>query len=133
MGACRALAFRRMGRRASGKQTLSGRIRLVHTMASSLAVARRAALQARAAVRLRHYANAAASESTEHAPALPKDLVHEDDDPQLADYPRLPYVSKQLRPARGWDDMQFRRNYGETVRKSSKRNRAVSLNECTAP
>ncbi|KAI0707326.1 hypothetical protein C8Q76DRAFT_696541 [Earliella scabrosa] len=37
-----------------------------------------------------------------------------DDDPQLADYPRLPFVSKQTRPARGWEDMQFRRNFGET-------------------
>ena len=90
-------------------------------MASSLAVARRAALQARAAVHIRHYANISAAETP--APIHPAPLtstLHEDDDPQLADYPHLPYVSKQLRPARGWEDVQFRRNYGETVRTISK-------------
>ena len=106
---------------ASGKQPPSGRFRSLHTMASSLAVARRAALQARASVRLRHYATVAAAESTEPTtPALPKSTLHEDDDPQLADYPRLPYVSKQTRPALGWEDLQFRQNFGETVRKSSR-------------
>ncbi|KAI0749822.1 hypothetical protein C8Q80DRAFT_1101214 [Daedaleopsis nitida] len=39
----------------------------------------------------------------------------EDDDPQLADYPRLPFVSKQTRSPRGWEDMQFRRNFGEPM------------------
>lgn len=39
----------------------------------------------------------------------------DDDDPQLADYPRLPYISKQRRPARGWEDWQMRRNFGEPV------------------
>ncbi|KAI1796854.1 hypothetical protein LXA43DRAFT_969460 [Ganoderma leucocontextum] len=85
-------------------------------MASSLAVARRAALQARAAVRIRHYANIAAAETP--VPTTPAPLtstLHEDDDPQLADYPRLPFVSKQLRPPRGWEDPQFRRNFGETL------------------
>ncbi|KAF9820914.1 hypothetical protein IEO21_01141 [Rhodonia placenta] len=39
----------------------------------------------------------------------------DDDDPQLADYPRLPYISKQRRPARGWEDWQMRRNFGEPL------------------
>ncbi len=103
-------------------------------MASSLAVARRAALQARAAVRIRHYANIASAETpAPTTPALPKSTLHEDDDPQLADYPRLPYVSKQLRPPLGWEDLQFRRNFGETVRHAMKWRRAASLNEWTAP
>lgn len=50
--------------------------------------------------------------------AAPVPYAKEDDDPQLADYPRLPAVSKQTRPARGWEDMQMRRNFGEPVRKS---------------
>ena len=72
---------------------------------------------------MRHYANIAAAETPAPITQTPAPLtstLHEDDDPQLADYPRLPYVSKQLRPALGWEDMQFRRNYGETVRTTSK-------------
>jgi len=38
----------------------------------------------------------------------------EEADPQIADYPRLPWVSKQRLPARGWWDPQMRRNYGDT-------------------
>ncbi|BGP14294.1 hypothetical protein JCM10213_007733 [Rhodosporidiobolus nylandii] len=36
-------------------------------------------------------------------------------EPALADmgYPKLYRESRQLRPARGWDDMQERRNFGE--------------------
>lgn len=48
--------------------------------------------------------------------ATPVSYVKEDEDPQLGDYPRLPAVSKQTRPARGWEDMQMRRNFGEPVR-----------------
>ncbi|EJF64921.1 hypothetical protein DICSQDRAFT_125040 [Dichomitus squalens LYAD-421 SS1] len=85
-------------------------------MSSSLAVARRAALQARAAVRVRHYANITAAETP--APTTPAPLtttLPDDGDPQLGDYPRLPFVSKQQRPARGWEDFQFRRNFGEPL------------------
>ena len=90
---------------------------LRHAMNSSLALARRAALRARAAPRLRHYVAPAATQAP--APTSPAPMtttMPPDDDPQLADYPRLPFVSKQTRPARGWEDMQFRRNFGETVR-----------------
>lgn len=36
-------------------------------------------------------------------------------DPQLGGYPQLPNESNQRRPALGWWDMQYRRNFGETV------------------
>ena len=36
-------------------------------------------------------------------------------DPQLGSYPQLPNESNQRRPALGWWDMQYRRNFGETV------------------
>jgi hypothetical protein len=39
-------------------------------------------------------------------------------DPQLADYPRLPWVSRQALPPKGWWDPQMRRNFGDTVRPS---------------
>lgn len=48
--------------------------------------------------------------------ATPSTVLKPSDDPQLAGYPELPYVSKQRRPALGWDDPQMRRNFGETVR-----------------
>lgn len=38
-----------------------------------------------------------------------------DSDPQIGDYPNLPYVSYQSREPLGWDDLQERRNDGETV------------------
>ncbi|KZT29751.1 hypothetical protein NEOLEDRAFT_1084521 [Neolentinus lepideus HHB14362 ss-1] len=37
------------------------------------------------------------------------------DDPQLNGYPRLPYVSRQYLPPKGWDDPQMRRNFGDTM------------------
>ncbi|TFK49958.1 hypothetical protein OE88DRAFT_1719366 [Heliocybe sulcata] len=37
------------------------------------------------------------------------------EDPQLNGYPRLPYVSRQYLPPRGWDDPQMRRNFGDTL------------------
>ncbi|PCH42191.1 hypothetical protein WOLCODRAFT_137755 [Wolfiporia cocos MD-104 SS10] len=41
-------------------------------------------------------------------------VKHEnEDDPQLGDYPHVPAISKQYRPARGWQDPQMRRNFGE--------------------
>ena len=36
-------------------------------------------------------------------------------DPQLADYPRLPWVSRQRLPPKGWWDPQMRRNFGDAV------------------
>jgi len=36
-------------------------------------------------------------------------------DPQLGGYPQLPYVSRQRLPARGWDDPQMRRNFGDPL------------------
>lgn len=36
-------------------------------------------------------------------------------DPQLADYPRLPWASRQKLPPKGWWDPQMRRNFGDTV------------------
>lgn len=40
-------------------------------------------------------------------------------DPQLGDYPSMPYDNQQFRPySRQWWDTQDRRNYGETVRMS---------------
>ena len=37
-------------------------------------------------------------------------------DPQLNGYPELPFVPRGSLPARGWDDMLERRNFGEPVR-----------------
>ncbi|KAH9928286.1 uncharacterized protein B0H18DRAFT_953990 [Fomitopsis serialis] len=39
----------------------------------------------------------------------------EEHDPQLGDYPQLPWVSRQRLPARGWDDQQMRRNFGDPL------------------
>lgn len=36
-------------------------------------------------------------------------------DPQLADYPQLPWISNQSLPPRGWWDTQERRNFGDPV------------------
>ncbi|KAG8797059.1 hypothetical protein FRC17_007864 [Serendipita sp. 399] len=36
-------------------------------------------------------------------------------DPQIGDYPRLPAISNQLEPPTGWDDVQYRRNFGQTL------------------
>ncbi|KAI0783665.1 Ndufb8, NADH dehydrogenase 19kDa subunit [Abortiporus biennis] len=47
--------------------------------------------------------------------STPVPLVKEEEDPQLAGYPVLPWVSKQTRPALGWEDWQMRRNFGETL------------------
>lgn len=38
-------------------------------------------------------------------------------DPQLGDYPAMPFENQQFRPfSRNWWDTQDRRNFGETVR-----------------
>ncbi|KAF8737607.1 hypothetical protein AX14_012601 [Amanita brunnescens Koide BX004] len=39
----------------------------------------------------------------------------EEPDTQLTDYPKLPWVSRQTLPPRGWQDEQMRRNFGETL------------------
>ncbi|KAF8554629.1 hypothetical protein OG21DRAFT_1462274 [Imleria badia] len=36
-------------------------------------------------------------------------------DPQLGDYPELPWQSRQTLPPRGWWDQQMRRNFGDPV------------------
>ncbi|KAH9838272.1 uncharacterized protein C8Q71DRAFT_806993 [Rhodofomes roseus] len=46
--------------------------------------------------------------------ALPVNFKPEHD-PQLGDYPDLPYVSRQRLPALGWDDKQMRRNFGDPL------------------
>ncbi|KAF8575243.1 hypothetical protein K439DRAFT_1623764 [Ramaria rubella] len=45
--------------------------------------------------------------------ATPVEYNPSEKDPQLGDYPQLPFESTQLRPAKGWWDLQMRRNYGE--------------------
>lgn len=101
----------------NGTCSQHGRLSHPHAMNTSLTVARRAALRARAAApRIRCYATPSAPAPTSPAPMT--STLPEDDDPQLGDYPRLPFVSKQTRPARGWEDPQFRRNFGEPVRLS---------------
>ncbi|KAI0925791.1 hypothetical protein AcW1_008123 [Taiwanofungus camphoratus] len=62
----------------------------------------------RTALRAKHVSPALRSYAT---PATFK----EDEDPQLDGYPQLPYVSRQRLPARGWDDWQMRRNFGDTL------------------
>jgi len=47
--------------------------------------------------------------------ATPTEYKPEEKDPQLGDYPQLPWVSTQLRPAKGWWDVQMRRNFGEVI------------------
>ncbi|RUS31088.1 hypothetical protein BC938DRAFT_478488 [Jimgerdemannia flammicorona] len=37
------------------------------------------------------------------------------DDPQIGDYPNLPWVNAQTRAPSGWFDNQDRRNFGETI------------------
>jgi NADH dehydrogenase (ubiquinone) 1 beta subcomplex subunit 8 len=36
-------------------------------------------------------------------------------DPQLDGYPQLPNISRQYLPAKGWEDPQERRNFGDTL------------------
>ncbi|KAF8532197.1 hypothetical protein JB92DRAFT_2845425 [Gautieria morchelliformis] len=47
--------------------------------------------------------------------ATPVEYKPHEKDPQLGDYPQLPFVSTQLRPPKGWWDVQMRRDYGEVV------------------
>lgn len=70
----------------------------------ALAATRRVAAQR--AFPLRSYATQPPHAETES---------YETKDP-VPDYPDLPWVSRQTLPAKGWDDMLLRRNYGDTVR-----------------
>lgn len=63
----------------------------------------RAALRSRRIAPLRTY-------------ATPVPVVEESNDMPPEDYPDVPFVPKQRRPARGWEDPQMRRNFGEPVR-----------------
>ncbi|KAG8716396.1 hypothetical protein FRC11_013379 [Ceratobasidium sp. 423] len=47
--------------------------------------------------------------------ATPVEFKQPKNDPQLGDYPQLPPISLQRRPAKGWWNAQERRNFGETV------------------
>lgn len=47
--------------------------------------------------------------------ATPATFKPQEKDPQLGDYPDLPWVSDQELPARGWWDQQMRRNFGDPV------------------
>ena len=47
--------------------------------------------------------------------ATPVEFKQPKIDPQLGDYPQLPPISAQRRPAKGWWNNQERRNFGETV------------------
>jgi NADH dehydrogenase (ubiquinone) 1 beta subcomplex subunit 8 len=48
--------------------------------------------------------------------ATPVAYHQQEVDPQLNGYPQLPYINRQRLPAKGWDDPQLRRNFGDTVR-----------------
>lgn len=47
--------------------------------------------------------------------ATPATYKPHEKDPQLGDYPDLPWVSNQEFPAKGWWDQQMRRNFGDPV------------------
>jgi hypothetical protein len=47
--------------------------------------------------------------------ATPTTFKPQEKDPQLGDYPDLPWISNQELPARGWWDQQMRRNFGDPV------------------
>jgi hypothetical protein len=47
--------------------------------------------------------------------ATPVEFKQPKNDPQLGDYPQIPAISVQRRPAKGWWNVQERRNFGETV------------------
>lgn len=57
----------------------------------------------------------ARSYATAHQPSWKESDFKASTDPQLNGYPDIPSSSYQLRPAKGWDDVQERRNIGEPV------------------
>ena len=79
-------------------------------MSSTILAARKAGI--RAALRANR------TQATRSYAAAPVSYK-EDHDPQLGDYPVLPYVNRQRLPARGWDDWQMRRNFGDPVSRAS--------------
>ena len=81
------------------------------TMSSAI---QRASL--RALRNARPLTRAASASNNLNNPATTATTTPDDPDPQLAGYPQLPNVSRQTLPARGWWDMQMRRNMGDTVR-----------------
>ena len=83
----------------------------VTVMSSTILAARKAGI--RAALR----ANRIQAARSYSAPPV---SYKEDHDPQLGDYPVLPYVNRQRLPARGWDDWQMRRNFGDPVSSPSR-------------
>lgn len=66
---------------------------------------------------VRHYAVPIEKTPEERAPAVLSGA--QEPDYQLGDYPQLPWETTQLRPAKGWWDLQMRRNFGETVSNAS--------------
>lgn len=57
------------------------------------------------------------SYATRSPPPHAETESYEEQDP-VPDYPELPWVSRQNLPAKGWDDMLLRRNYGDPVRQN---------------
>ena len=47
--------------------------------------------------------------------AIPAAPQNHEPDPQLNGYPELPNISRLYLPAKGWWDVQQRRNFGDTV------------------
>ncbi|KAI0685513.1 hypothetical protein BC835DRAFT_1309956 [Cytidiella melzeri] len=72
----------------------------------AVGVAARRVVRARSTVKI-------LSNTATRSYATPVPFLSEEKDPQLGDYPVLPYESKQRRSPRGWDDPQMRRNFGE--------------------
>lgn len=62
--------------------------------------------------------------------ATPVDYKPQEKDPQLGDYPQLPFVSTQLRPPQGWWDLQMRRNYGEVASPWTYSDLQINLSAC---
>lgn len=58
--------------------------------------------------------------------STPATFKHQEKDPQLGDYPDLPWVSNQELPARGWWDQQMRRNFGDPVSTLSSSRRVIA-------
>ncbi len=70
---------------------------------------------ARRAVAARSAALRLSTTTATRSYATPVPFLKEEKDPQLGDYPDLPYEHKMRRNPRGWDDPQMRRNFGELV------------------
>ncbi|KAG8991510.1 hypothetical protein FRB94_012454 [Tulasnella sp. JGI-2019a] len=88
-------------------------------MASSLRTASRVFRLNRRTIISRTYVSAPPTvdplPTTRHQPSLNAADFPPSADPQLDGYPELPSTSYQYRSAKGWDDVQDRRNIGELV------------------